>query len=415
MDFPEGLVLPFWLGNGAEHRREARLLGEGQKEYGYLLFAYTVQPGDMDIDGIYIGASPLGDNAGVDFHAEGDSTVPAYLSLAANQLAASQAVDGSASRRCQEVFCSTVTASEALSNIGAGLSLGLYGDVSFVRWGASSAWSFGYDTEDHVFEGVRTFCDSFGCFLILEFLAELPQSLIDKLALDVDGTVLPLSEADFADVVYFEWSDVSLRFAEGDEIDVKLIETATVTFDAATYTADEGGSFPVTVTLGEAFVETTVTLPVVVTGSGGVSAADYSGVPANLVFAPGETEKSFTVTLTDDDVDDDGEGLTLSYGTESNIKSGGTNETARVVINDDDDPEVTVQFSRATYRAIEGGTATVTVELSADPERTVAIPLTKTNEGGASLRLLGGAGHGDLQLGRHVQDLHVHGGPGHPR
>ena len=26
MDYPEGLTLPFWLGNGAEHRREARLV-----------------------------------------------------------------------------------------------------------------------------------------------------------------------------------------------------------------------------------------------------------------------------------------------------------------------------------------------------------------------------------------------------
>ena len=44
---------------------------------------------------------------------------------------------------------------------------------------------------------------------------------------------------------------------------------------------------------------------------------------------------------------------------------------------------MTVSFGAATYRAIEGGTATVTVTLSADPERTVAVPITKTNQGGA--------------------------------
>ena len=53
-------------------------------------------------------------------------------------------------------------------------------------------------------------------------------------------------------------------------------------------------------------------------------------------------------------------------------------------ITDDDDPQVTVSFGAATYTAAEGGTATVTVTLIADPERTVAIPVTKTEQGGAS-------------------------------
>ena len=38
----------------------------------------------------------------------------------------------------------------------------------------------------------------------------------------------------------------------------------------------------------------------------------------------------------------------------------------------------------STYTAAEGGTATVTVTLSADPERTVEVPITTTNQGGAS-------------------------------
>ena len=41
--------------------------------------------------------------------------------------------------------------------------------------------------------------------------------------------------------------------------------------------------------------------------------------------------------------------------------------------------------SRATYTAAEGGTATVTVTLSADPERTVEVRITATNQGGATL------------------------------
>ena len=103
MNDPEGLTLPFWLGNGAEHRREAGLVKDIFIEFGCRLFSYTVQAGDTDADGIYIGADPLGDNAGIDSHAADTPAVPAYLRLAANQLPASQSVDGSGSRTCEEV------------------------------------------------------------------------------------------------------------------------------------------------------------------------------------------------------------------------------------------------------------------------------------------------------------------------
>ena len=45
---------------------------------------------------------------------------------------------------------------------------------------------------------------------------------------------------------------------------------------------------------------------------------------------------------------------------------------------------MTVSFARASYTASEGGNAvTVQVRLSADPERTVIIPLTATGRNGA--------------------------------
>ena len=113
----------------------------------------------------------------------------------------------------------------------------------------------------------------------------------------------------------FTWRDPGLEWEDGDVLQVKLIELpVTATFDAAAYGSDEGGSVEVTVTLGDYF-EKTVTLPLTVTGVGGATSADYSGVPSELVFAPGETEKTFTVELTDDDVDDDDESVTLSFGT----------------------------------------------------------------------------------------------------
>ena len=41
-----------------------------------------------------------------------------------------------------------------------------------------------------------------------------------------------------------------------------------------------------------------------------------------------------------------------------------------------------MSFGATAYTAPEGGSATVEVTLSADPERTVVIPLTKTEQGG---------------------------------
>ena len=49
----------------------------------------------------------------------------------------------------------------------------------------------------------------------------------------------------------------------------------------------------------------------------------------------------------------------------------------------DVDPEVAVRFGSATYNVPEGGIRRISVVLDEDPERTVVIPITKTNQGGA--------------------------------
>ena len=71
-------------------------------------------------------------------------------------------------------------------------------------------------------------------------------------------------------------------------------------------------------------------------------------------------------------IDDDAESVLLGFGT--SLPSGvtaGTPATTTVSIADNDDPQVTVMFGQAAYTVAEGDTVTVTVTLSADPERTV--------------------------------------------
>ena len=127
-----------------------------------------------------------------------------------------------------------------------------------------------------------------------------------------------------------------------------------------------------------------VVVPLTATNEGGAGVSDYSGVPASVTFASGETEQSFTFSATDDTVDDDGESVTLGLGTLPAGVTAGTVDEAIVSITDDDDPEVTVGFEQGSYSVAEGASVTVRVELSADPEREVVVRMTATNEGGAT-------------------------------
>ena len=150
----------------------------------------------------------------------------------------------------------------------------------------------------------------------------------------------------------------------------------TASFASATYAVDEGSTVAVRVTLSYD-PERSVTIPLTKVAQGGISSADYSGVPASLTFATGDTAKTFTFSATADDLDDDDESVKLTFGTlPAGVSAGTPNETT-VTITDDDDPAVTASFASATYTVAEGGTVDVRVTLSADPERSVTIPLSQ--------------------------------------
>ena len=162
------------------------------------------------------------------------------------------------------------------------------------------------------------------------------------------------------------------------------VPSVTVSFEQGTYTVAEGGTVEVTVTL-DPDPERTVTIPITKANQGTASDADYSGVPANVVFNSGETEKSITFSATQDTIDDDGESVRLAFGSPlpTDVTAASPQETV-VSITDDDVPSVTVSFEQGTYTVAEGGTVEVTVTLDPDPERTVTIPITKVNQGTAS-------------------------------
>ena len=182
------------------------------------------------------------------------------------------------------------------------------------------------------------------------------------------------------------------------------VPSVTVSFGSAAYTVAESddsdtpdlteNTVEVTVTLS-ADPERTVVIPIEKINQGGATSADYSGVPQNVTFGSGDTEKTFTFTAAHDTVDDDSESVLLSFGaTLPTGVSAGTPATSTVTITDDDVPSITVSFGSAAYTVAESddsdtpdlteNTVEVTVTLSADPERTVVIPIEKTNQGGAT-------------------------------
>ncbi len=167
------------------------------------------------------------------------------------------------------------------------------------------------------------------------------------------------------------------------------VPSVTASFGSATYSVDETDDASTTEDK-ENEVVVTVTIGITTTdqgeaNQGGASSADYSGVPASVVFNSGETSKTFTFAATADTVDDDGESVKLSLNNlPTGVSQGATNETT-VSINDDDLPaDVDVEFGQDSYTVAEGSTVTVTVTLSEDPEQTVTIPISEANQGGAS-------------------------------
>ena len=101
----------------------------------------------------------------------------------------------------------------------------------------------------------------------------------------------------------------------------------TVSFAAGSYTVAEGESVSVVVSLN-ADPGRTLAIPLTTANQNGAASADYSGVPANVMFASGETSKAFVFSATEDTDDDGGESVAIGFGTlPTGVTAGGTNDT----------------------------------------------------------------------------------------
>ena len=115
-----------------------------------------------------------------------------------------------------------------------------------------------------------------------------------------------------------------------------------------------------------------MTIPIFASGADGAVAGDYSLSASSVTIDSGETSATFTVTATDDTVDDDGESVLLSFGTlPTRVSAGSLNETM-VSITDDDSRGIMIIPESLTL--IEGGSShDYTVQLLSQPTAAVTV------------------------------------------
>ena len=148
-----------------------------------------------------------------------------------------------------------------------------------------------------------------------------------------------------------------------------------VRFERYSYTAVEGGAGAMVAVLLDQAPGRTVVVPLTQAGLGGVSADDYSGVPASVTFAATDTRKMFTVTATADSVLEAGEQVRLGFEKLPGDVTTGTPEQTIVHLTDVGPPAV--QVSVADVTAVEGDSAAFTVSLSqAVPTADVTVRLS---------------------------------------
>ena len=155
-----------------------------------------------------------------------------------------------------------------------------------------------------------------------------------------------------------------------------------VSFGAAACTAAEGGTAAIEVSLDQD-PERRVEIPLSVTGQGGTSSEDCSGVPASVTCNSGDTDEEFTFTAAADEIDDDGESVKLTFGTPPTAVTEGTTDETVVSITDDDTAGVKVNPTRISV--IAGRNYTYTAVLQSEPTANVTIAVSAPADAEISL------------------------------
>ena len=199
-------------------------------------------------------------------------------------------------------------------------------------------------------------------------------------AVDISGATSSTYTAQAADVggrlkvrVSFTDDDDNTETLTGGATGEVIPAQVTVSFGAADYTAAEGGAAATVTVILDKDPHRRLTVPLTAAPGGGAVAADYAA-PAEVVFNAGEMSREATVTASDDEVDDDGESVYLTFGDLPDGVSPGGPASAVVRLTDDDDAGVTL--GKTALTVAENGSASYTVELDSEPTADVTVTIT---------------------------------------
>ena len=145
----------------------------------------------------------------------------------------------------------------------------------------------------------------------------------------------------------------TVNLADNDETAVTPV---TVQFGSAAYTATEGGTAATVAVTLSADPGRTVIVQLDATEAGGATPADYTLLPSSLTFGPRQTRATFTVTAVDDSDNDDGESITVGFGTLPSGVTAASPDTTTVNLADNDEPAIASRIVsyRVTSVPIDG-------------------------------------------------------------
>ena len=177
-------------------------------------------------------------------------------------------------------------------------------------------------------------------------------------------------------LLLFNPSDATLGTIRTNTVTITDDDTSTVTFFATTNSLSETNSSLTVAVIRTGVTNTAISVNYATVNGTALADADYTGASGLLTFAAGVTSNFFTLTLTNDLLQEVTETLQVRLSNPTNTTiSAGTN-----YINLTDDDGSTIVFSHATTNITEdAGTITLTVERSGATNTAVAVRFFSTN------------------------------------
>ena len=172
---------------------------------------------------------------------------------------------------------------------------------------------------------------------------------------------------------------VTVTVTDNDAAGVTIVSDASLNSPVV-----EGGTGTYTVVLAS---QPTTNVTVTAT-SGDTGAVTLTPLPTVLTFTTGDWSTAQTVTATavqDTDANDEEVEVSHAASSTDSAYNNLTVDKVTVTVTDDGFPVVSVFFGASAYSVSEGGmAASVSVSLSAVPDREVVVPVTVTNQGDTS-------------------------------